>query len=58
MPLNKNVTKNFEKYYISETEFKCKELDNNEILRIFNYFDKGKKEIKFKMQLDLSRKVT
>ena len=39
--MNKIVLKNIEKYYISEKDFKCKELENNEIRRLFNYFDKG-----------------
>jgi len=52
-PLNKNVLKNIEKYYISDKDFKCKELENNEIRRIFNYYDKDssgfvkKSDIKF-----------
>jgi hypothetical protein len=42
MPFNKNFLKNVEKYYINEKDFKCKELENNEIRRILNYFDKSK----------------
>jgi len=42
MPLTRKVMENVEKYNINEKDFKCKELENNEIRRVFNFYDKEK----------------
>lgn len=41
MPNNALIEKNFEKFYRVDSKF-CKEMETNEIMRIFNAYDKGK----------------